>query len=65
MSSNLEEALQDLVAIERDRRLGYTEFHMDQKVALENAIDALEGAGWDRDEIILPEDQEKLDLSGE
>ncbi|TKX60671.1 hypothetical protein EXE48_11910 [Halorubrum sp. ASP1] len=62
--SKLEEVTRDLMAIERDRLLGYrtSDLHMDPKAALNRAIAVLEAHGYDPDELILPEDQRSLDL---
>ncbi|RLM94308.1 hypothetical protein [Haloarcula sp. Atlit-7R] len=58
------QALHELVAIERDRLLGYPqgELHKDPSVALQQAVNALESKGDDIDNLILPEDQEALNI---
>jgi hypothetical protein len=62
--NELEKVTRDLMAIERDRLLGYrtSDLHMDPKAALNRAIAVLEAHGYDPDELILPEDQRSLDL---
>lgn len=60
----VEDALQNLLAIERDRLLGYPtgELHMRPERAVREAWDALSARGYNRDELILPDDQDRLDL---
>jgi hypothetical protein len=62
--SEVEQALRHLLAIERDRLLGYTsgQLHMDPQTAVQDAINALERRGHDADDLILPEDQRKLNI---
>ena len=59
------EALIALVAVERDRLLGYPadELHMDPEDALAQGIDSLVAEGFDIDQIVLPDDREKLGLA--
>lgn len=59
--------LRDLVALERDRSLGYpeSELHMDPLKALRQADDALEILGEDPEDIIWPDDRELLNLERE
>jgi len=62
--SDLQQALRSLVAIERDRLLGYppAELHQDPKAVLQEAVNALEASGEDIDELIVPGDQETLGI---
>jgi len=61
--SDVEGALKNLFAIERDRLLGYHhDLHMPVQEAVIDAWDTLAEHGYHRDELILPEDQEALNL---
>lgn len=62
--SDIQQALRNLMAIERDRLLGYppAELHQDPKAALQEAVDALEANGEDIDNLIVPSDQETLGI---
>lgn len=59
---DLEDVLQDLFAIERDRLLDYSigEFHMAPAQAVQNAWSVLTKRGYDAEELIQPDDQESL-----
>lgn len=63
-SEELEEALRNLFAIERDRLQGYqtSELHMDPYEALSQAEDVLVQVGYHPDDLILPAEREKLGL---
>jgi len=63
-SDEIERVLLDFIAIERDRLLGYSsgEFHREPRDALVDGMWQLIEAGHDPDEIIFPDDQEKLNL---
>lgn len=67
IENNIQRALQDLVAIERDRRLGYpvSDLHKSPVDAIIDGATALHELGIDPDEVILPEDQEKLEIKEE
>lgn len=58
------EALRHLVAIERDRALGYPsdELHMEPKDAIVEGMKALDTLGDDPDDIVWPDDQETLGI---
>lgn len=58
------QALRNLIAIERDRRLGYApdELHMDPVKALENGMVALEELGEDATDVVWEDDREALGL---
>lgn len=61
----LKEALQTLVAIERDRLLNFREdeLHTSPKDALQEAMDALGAVGVDVDQIVWEDDRKTLGLS--
>jgi len=40
----------------------YQEFHMSPQSAVQEAVDALRHRGENIDELVLPEDQQKLDI---
>lgn len=54
----------ELVALERDRELGYSrdELHKDPKTVIEEALSVLDELDEDPDDVIFPDDQEKLDI---
>ena len=56
--------LTDLIAIERDRLLGYlsSELHADPLDVLRDADDALEAIGVDPLDVIWPDDRDRLGL---
>lgn len=60
----IKDALCNLIVIERDRQLGYreSELHLDPKEALRQADKALEELGVDPEDVIWPDDREKLGL---
>lgn len=60
-------ALRNLVAIERDRQLRYPfgELHMNTRTALVDGVKALNELGDDPNDIISPEDQERLGIKEE
>lgn len=60
--SEIKQTLRHLLSIERDRLLGYQEFHMSPQSAVQEAVDALRHRGENIDELVLPEDQQKLDI---
>jgi hypothetical protein len=64
MQTDFERAMIDLMAIERDRLLGYPsdELHMHPLDAVRKAWMELTDHGHNPDELILPEDQDRLDL---
>lgn len=58
------QALRNLIAIERDRRLGYAyeDLHMDPVKALENGMVALDELGEDPCDVVWERDRENLGL---
>lgn len=59
----VDRALTDLVAFERDRLLGYHgDLHRNPRAAMLDALEVLVERGYNPDEIILPDDQEQLNL---
>jgi hypothetical protein len=60
-----DKALVNLLALERDRLLGYKtdELHMDPQEAVQQALAALEDSGYNPDDVVLPDNQERLDLT--
>jgi len=64
MNDDVEHALTTLVAIERDRCLGYpeSELHTDPTAAIQEALDALENDGRNTDQIVFPDDKDRLGL---
>jgi hypothetical protein len=60
----LESVITDLMALERDRMLGFreSELHRDPKNVIEDAVKALTRVGHNPDDLILPEDQDALEL---
>lgn len=62
--AEIERMLRHLLALERDRLLGYPsdELHMDPQVAIQDAVNALRNRGRSIDDLILPEDQQKLSI---
>ena len=64
-SSGLKSALRTLVAIERDRQLGYApdKLHVTPEGALQTAYDTLVALGDDPDEIIPERDRRALNLT--
>lgn len=67
MTDDVKKALRNLIAIERDRQLGYPheDLHMDPTQAIVEGLDALEELGDDPNEIVWPEDQETLGITEE
>lgn len=63
--TSLEAVTRDLLAIERDRLLGYAadELHMDPRSAVEMAWTVLVARGYDPDALIPPSEQTTLGLS--
>ena len=67
VAREVKRALRDLIALERDRCLGYAyeDLHMPAEEAIEAGLAALDQLGSDPDTVVLPDDQEKLDLNWE
>lgn len=63
-NSPLEDALNNLIAIERDRLLGYpsSELHMQPETALTVALTALDEQGRDVEFLIMQDDQAALPI---
>ncbi|MEZ3117872.1 hypothetical protein RYH80_18295 [Halobaculum sp. MBLA0147] len=55
----------ELVALERDRTLGYApdELHTDPRDVIEEALVLLDDLDTDPDEVVFPEDQDRLGIS--
>jgi len=62
--AEIEETLRHLLGLERDRLLGYPadELHMDPQTAIQDAVNVLRSRGEGVDDLILPEDQQKLNI---
>lgn len=62
--SPLEDALNNLIAMERDRLLGYpsSELHMQPETALKIALTALDEQGRDVEFLIMQDDQAALPI---
>lgn len=63
-AAELKRIVRHLVALERDRMLGYPrgELHRQPEVVVEDALLLLDRLGEDVDDIVFPEDQDALDL---
>jgi hypothetical protein len=68
-TEQLESVTKQLMALERDRLLGFREskLHRDPKTVIEDAVEELTRIGNNADDLVLPEDQDalELDLSNE
>jgi len=62
--STIERLLADLFAMERDRLLGFpgSELHANPQKIIQQAYDVLTACGHDPDQLVLPDDQERLGL---
>lgn len=63
-ATELKRIVRHLVALERDRMLGYprSELHRQPEIVVEDALRLLDELGENIDEIVNPEDQDALDL---
>lgn len=63
-NDDLIDALQHLIAIERDRMLGYPtdELHMHPKEAIKDGLGALQDHGVDPADVVWEDDRELLDI---
>lgn len=61
---DVKQPLIDLIAIIRDRQLGYPseDIHMDPVDAIENGLEVLDELGTNPDEVVFPDDQETLGI---
>ena len=62
--SAIERLLADLFAMERDRLLGFpgSELHANPQEIIQQAYEVLTACGHDPDQLVLPDDQERLNL---